>query len=192
MTEEQILLWIKSNLGSTIRTVIISGKEKNPALIYTEDWLAAICMRETGGKIAQLLARYPSVSSGQQLPTIAPLMRGDFGRRPHDTEDKYHGYGFTQIDCDSFPEFVNSGNWKDPLKTFALSVAILEEDRRFLQTHFPDLTAEDLGRGITAAYNCGAGNVRAVLNEKHDIDIRTTDKNYSAEVWRFREMYKTL
>jgi hypothetical protein len=192
MTNTDTLRWIKTNLSPIIQQAIASRKANNPSLIYTEDWLAAICCRETGELIAKRLLAAGNVPSGQILAAISPLMRGDFSQRPGETEASYHGYGFTQIDIASFPAFVSSGKWKDALQCFLMSIAILETDRVFLSQHFPDLGPDSLARAVTAAYNCGAGNVRQVLNEQHDIDIRTTGKNYSAQVWEFRAIYVTL
>jgi len=50
----------------------------------------------------------------------------------------------------------------------------------------------ELDRATVAAYNCGEGNVAKVMRAGLDVDARTHQHNYSAEVWRFREMYKAI
>lgn len=190
MTETQIIQWIKTNLGPIIDYSLVMARGRNPDLLYTEDWLGGIAMRETGGLIAKLLPSVPA--TGNALNLISPLMRGDFGQRPADKEKMYHGFGFWQIDIASFPAFIKSGDWKDALFTCEKAIAVLEDKRAYIHEHFPQLAGDDLARAITAAYNCGEGNVVKVLTEQHDIDIRTTDKNYSAEVWRFRGIYQSL
>lgn len=192
MTETQILQWIKQNLGPVIKQSIAGALVSNPDLLYTEDWLVAIACRETGQLIAKRLYQNPSVPSGEQLVRIAPLMTGDYSQREGETEKTYHGFGFWQADIGSFPDFIKSGLWKIPAKACAKAIAVLEDKRIYIVEHFQGLTGDPLARAITAAYNCGEGNVKAVLNEGHDIDIRTTEKNYSADVWRLRSIYQTL
>lgn len=192
MTYTDELKWIKANLGPIIKQALAAALAKNPRLPYTEDWLAAIACRETGELLAKRIAQAGNIPSGKQLETIAPLMTGDYSQRPGETEKSYHGFGFWQADIASFPQFVKSGNWKDPAKACAMAIDILEGKRLFLEPHFPNVTGDAIERAITAAYNCGEGNIRAVLNEGHDIDIRTTGKNYSAQVWEFRKIYQTL
>lgn len=186
MTEREILSWIKNNLGDVIDIAIIQAKEKNPELIYTRDWLAAMAMRETGF----LIARY--VEKKMKTDVIHSLMKGDYGQRPKETEKQYHGFGYWQIDIASYPAFVKSGDWKDPFKTCLKAIAVLEEKRLYLAPKFPNLQGDSLHRAITAAYNCGQGNVQKVLLVGQDIDARTHQKNYSKEVWRYREIFKSL
>ncbi len=186
MTERNILSWINNNLGPVIEQALAEAKRNNPDLLYTKDWLAAMAMRETGF----LIARY--AGQAKTPVQIHPLMRGDYSQRPGEKEKSYHGYGYWQIDIASYPAFVKSGDWKDPLKTCRKAIAVLEEKRLYLQQQFPSLTGEDLARAVTAAYNCGQGNVSKVIRKGEDIDSRTHQKNYSAEVWRYREIFNTL
>lgn len=186
MTEREILIWIKNNLGDIIDIAIIQAKEKNPDLIYTRDWLAAMAMRETGLKIAKLLGKK------LKIDVIHSLMKGDYDQRKGETEKQYHGFGYWQIDIASYPQFVKSGDWKDPFKTCMKAIAVLEEKRMYLAPKFPNLKGDSLYRAITAAFNCGQGNVQKVLLVGQDIDARTHQKNYSAEVWRYREIFNSL
>jgi hypothetical protein len=190
MTEKQVLRWIKLHLSQYIVQAIAEAKEKNPTLIYTEDWLSGITYRETGF----LIARY--VMQAVNPNVIHTLMRGDYNQRKGENEKSYHGFGYTQIDIGSFPEFVKSGKWKDPLECYRMSISVLEGKRKYLfasgRFKEKDFTQEMVHRAITAAYNCGEGNVSKVLREGRDVDLRTHQHNYSKEVWRFRGIYREL
>jgi hypothetical protein len=186
MNNTQILQWIKKNLASYINEAISSAKSTNSNLLYTEDWLGAITCRETG----ELIERY--IPQGRSVLDMASLMHGDYSQRSHETKPQYHGFGFIQIDIDSFPSFVHSGDWKDPLKCYSMAISVLEGKRKYLQAHFPSLTGETLERAITAAYNSGEGSVSKCLHENIDIDSRTANHNYSKQVFEFREIYRTL
>lgn len=186
MTEREILSWIKTSLGPTIDKVLDEAKKKNPDLIYTPDWLAAMCMRETGF----LIARY--VQKKIKVEVIHTLMKGDYSQRKGELEKSYRGFGYWQIDIASYPQFVKTGDWKDPYKTCLKAISVLEEKRFYLEPKFPNLKGDGLYRAITAAYNCGQGNVQKVLLTGQDIDTRTHQKNYSAEVWRYREIFNSL
>lgn len=186
MTEREILQWINVNLGTAIDKAIAHAREKTPDLIYTKEWLAAMAMRETGFKIAEF------VKKGMKPEQMHPIMRGDYGQRPGEKEKSYHGFGYWQIDIGSYPDFVKSGDWKDPFKTCRKAIAVLEEKRLYLAPRFPNLQGDSLARAITAAYNCGQGNVAKVLNEGKDIDSRTYNKDYSRDVWRFRQIFNSL
>jgi hypothetical protein len=185
MGEKETMQWILDNLGEIIRRSIDDSKVINPELLYTPDWLAAMCYRETGF----LIARY--VGQGKRPEAIHQLMRGDYSQRPGEKEKDYHGFGYWQIDVASFPDFIISGNWKDPYKTCMKAIAVLEGKRKYLQKR-TRITDEALHRAITAAYNCGEGNVMKVLDKGQDIDIRTHQHNYSAEVWRFRAIAQKI
>jgi len=182
MTEREIISWINTNLGPVIDQALAEATKGKLDLLYTRDWLTAIAMRETGF----LIARY--AKQAKTPAQIHPLMRGDYSQRPGEKEKTYHGYGYWQIDIASYPAFVESGDWKDPLKTCRKAIAVLEEKRIYLQQQFPVLTGEELNRAITAAYNCGQGNVAKAIRAKRDVDVYTHQKNYSAEVWRYREI----
>jgi hypothetical protein len=186
MTETQILQWIKDNVSPFLITAITEHKKKNPQLLYTEDWLAAICMRETGLKIAKRLGQ------GFKVPEIWAEMKGDWSQRPGETEKQYHGFGLPQIDIASFPSFVKSGDWKDPKKSWYFSINVLEGKRKWINTKCPDVKGEFLERAITAAYNCGEGNVVKLLKAGRPVDTWTHEHNYSSEVFRFRKIYKSL
>ena len=186
MTYTDILKWIKSNLASYIDQAIMDAKTKNQTLLYTEDWLGAITCRETG----DLIARY--AGQGKTALEMAELMKGDYTQRSGETEKQYHGFGFIQVDIGSFPAFIHSGDWQDPLKCYKMAISVLEGKRQYIQPHFPTLTGDALERAITASYNCGEGNCAKCLRQGIDIDSYTTNHNYSKQVFEFREIYRSL
>lgn len=186
MTNTEILAWIKKNLGSYINQAIEEAKVKNPSLLYTEDWLGAITCRETG----ELIARY--IGQDKSILDMAALMHGDYSERHGEDHPQYHGFGFIQIDIDSFPDFVKSNDWKDPLKCYVMAISVLEGKRKYLQSHFTSLIGDTLERAITASYNAGEGNISKSLNTNIDIDSRTANHNYSKQVFEFREIYRSL
>ena len=174
-----VLRWIKDYL----EPVIIEAVKGSP---YPVDQLAAMACRETGWKIEKYL--------NQKLPyaTICEIMKGDYGQRAGDAEKIYHGFGFWQIDIGSYPEFVKSGNWKDPLKCCQMAVNVLETKRKYFLNKTPGLKGDPLERAVTAAYNCGEGNVFKALINHRDVDFYTFNHDYSKAVWGFRETYKDL
>jgi hypothetical protein len=178
MTETSILKWIKDNLSPVIIPAI-------QGTIYTEDWLGAMAYRETG----ELIARY--APKGLNLESISALMKGDYTQRHNDKQKEYHGFSFWQIDIDSFPDFVSSGDWKNPVKAVFKAVQVLEGKRKYIITH-AQIQGDLLNRAITSAYNAGEGNAIKCISRKLDIDTYTTGHNYSKDVWRLREIYKTL
>ncbi len=180
-SETKMMQWIKDNLGATIRQAVTGS-------VYTEDWLAGMCARETGF----LIIRY--VNQGKNFEDICLLMKGDYGKRKNDTEKKYHGFGFWQIDIDSFAAFVASGKWTNAFETSKMAVKVLNEKRNFLigkgwQQHTDAVTFE---RAVTAAYNCGQGNVDKAFRNGQDVDFYTFSADYSKEVFRYRNIYKNL
>ena len=173
--------WIKDNLGPVIMQSI-NGSD------YTEDWLAGMCARETGF----LFTRY--ANQGMSFDQVCLLMKGDYGKRANDLEKIYHGFGFWQIDIASFPDFVNSGKWKDPLQTTQMAIKVLDGKKSFLKQKGWDqkLSSVMWQRAITAAYNCGEGGVNKALTNGLDVDNYTFSKDYSKEVFRYRDVYAVL
>lgn len=185
MTERQCIQWIRKELGPVIKLAL----QARPGVIYTEDWLGGMAYRETG----ILMHRY----AGKPMLTISATSRGDYSQRPGETEKQYHGFGFWQIDIGSFPQFVKSGDWKDPLKCCIKAIDVLEGKRKYLFAEGGQFAAKNypldfMYRGITAAYNCGEGNVAKVIRAGADIDSRTHGKDYSKKVWEYREIYRAL
>ena len=172
-TEVDLLAWIKRDLGPYIKKAIAGS-------IFTEDWLGAIAARETGF----LIIRY--VNKGYDLDTITKLMKGDFNN------GIYHGFSYWQIDIRSFPDFINSGKWMEIQASADKAVDVLTGKMKYLKKHEEKLGSYWFGRAITAAYNCGEGNVEKVIITGKDIDSRTFNKDYSKEVFRMREVYKSV
>jgi hypothetical protein len=179
--DQQMMKWIKENLGSIINQAIAGS-------MYSEDWLAGICARETGFLFTR------EARNGRTFDEISPLMIGDFSKRKGDTEKVFHGFGFWQIDIGSFPDFVNSEKWKDPLATAKMAVSVLDGKKRFLlQKGWKEKLSPTMWeRAITAAYNCGEGNVNKALTNNLDVDRFTFAKDYSKEVFRYRSVYSRL
>jgi hypothetical protein len=186
MTTREVFIWMHINLRQYIDNAILVKKQANPSLIYTPDWLVAITYRETG----ELINRYASQCMKPEV--VHTLMRGDYSQRPGETEKQYHGYGYTQIDIASFPAFIKSGKWKDPLQCYLMAIDVLEGKRHYIEPHLPKLGGDDLQRAITAAYNCGEGNVVKALTASSDVDSRTTGHDYSKDVWQRRNFYKQI
>ena len=180
-SDQKMMQWIKNNLA-TITGQAINGSD------YTEDWLAGMCARETGF----LITRY--ANQGMSFDQICQLMQGDYGKRPNDPQKIYHGFGFWQIDIASFPDFVSSQKWKDPLQTAQMAIQVLDGKKNFLKQKGWDqrLSSEMWQRAITAAYNCGEGNVDKALSRGLDVDTYTFSKDYSDEVFRYRGIYDGL
>lgn len=170
-----MMMWIKKNLGDVILDAIAPSN-------YTDSLLAGICARETGF----LFRKYNN--QGRSFSEICQLMKGDYH------SGRYHGYGFWQIDIRSYPEFVESGDWKDPAKTVSFAVRVLDEKRNFLMNRRwrSKLNQEDFLRATVAAYNCGQGNVNKALLNGYDIDRYTFNHDYSKEVFRYKNIYQNL
>jgi peptidoglycan hydrolase-like protein with peptidoglycan-binding domain len=177
----KLMLWIKDNLGSIIQQAATNS-------FYGADWLAGMCARETGF----LITRY--VNQQKSFFEICGLMKGDFGKRKNDTQKKFHGFGFWQIDIDSFSDFVNTGKWTDPLETARMAVTVLNQKKDFLVNKGwqQQLNTVMFERAVTAAYNCGQGNVDKALRIGKDVDHFTFSKDYSKEVFRYRNIYQNL
>ena len=188
MTERQIMTWYKQNLLPSVEKAIAYKKERDPSLIYTADWLIAMAYRETW----TLVVRY--IQNKILLENVLTIVKGDYGRREGELEKQFHGFGFWQIDIGSYPSFVKSGEWKDPFKCCCKAIDVLEEKRNSLERHLrkEQYDVETFHRMITAAYNCGQGNVIAAVQKKQPIDSRTHEKNYSQKVWEYRTLYNSL
>jgi len=180
-SDQKMMPWIKDNLGNTIN-------EATDGSAYSADWLAGMCARETGFLFTR------KANDGLPFDQICSQMRGDYGKRAGEIEKQYHGFGFWEIDIGSYPEFINSGKWTDPLATAKKAISVLDEKKNYLQQRGwrEQLDQVMWERAITAAYNCGQGNVHKALTKKTDIDCYTFAKDYSKEVFRYRNIYSKL
>jgi len=99
------------------------------------------------------------------------------------------GYGLMQIDYASFPEFIESGKWRDATENIRQGAEVLRQKMRFFMLPSTDpsdprpLTGDALMKAATAAYNTGEGNVLKSLKAKADIDRTTYTKDYSRKRW---------
>ena len=168
-TTKNILTWIHDNLGEIHREV-------TKDFIYTESWLAGIVCREVGFLIPR------KVSAGQSFEYIAAHMTGDSG----------HGRSFYQVDDRSYPDFVSSTPLSNVKAYAKKAVECLEEKRKYLVSKgwTEDKLGDELIEGaITAAYNCGQGNVHKALSRGFDVDHYTFTQDYSKSVMEYRYLY---
>lgn len=176
MTEKEILGWIKTNLSPIISKAITdSGTD-----LFTVDLLAAMAMRE----VNFLIARY----ANKPLEVVNKLMKGDYGQRAGDKAKMYHGFSYWQIDIASFPDFINSGDWQDPYKSCLKAISVLEGKRKYLISKLGEVPLN----AIVASYNTGESNVYRSLKNGWDVDKTTHNKDYSKEVFRYRDIYNSL
>jgi hypothetical protein len=182
MTQLEIMGWYKNNLFTIVVKAIEEKKKDNPNLLYTPDWLIAMAYRETW----TLLITH--IKNRTPFKNIEP--KGDYGRRQGELEKQFHGFGYFQIDIGSYPEFVKSGDWKDPYKCTLKAIEVLEEKRQSIEKSFPNL--DNIEQAITAAYNSGQGNVLKAIKKGADVDTYTHEKNYSKMVWEYRKLFNSL
>ncbi len=180
-SNKDVLEWLKVNISNTLKNVT-SILQLDKYCHITESWMAGIACRETGG----LIVKY--VNKGFKLNELLERMKGDY------TNGIYHGYSLFQIDVRSFPDFINSGDWKDLNLSAVKALQVLQGKNMILlkTSVFMSLSEEMKERAVTAAYNCGEGNVIAVLQKNEDIDSRTTGRDYSKKVFEFRKIYESL
>lgn len=186
MTTTDILRWIDQNLGPTVLKALADYRAQHPGIFYTKDMLIAMTYRETGRLIEKRL------SQGFTVPGIWEQLKGDYSQRKGETEPQHHGFGPIQVDIGSFPDFIKSGEWKDPYKCYMKALQILEDKRRILENHFAKLGGEELQKAVVASFNAGEGNEIKVVSHNLDLDAYTTDHNYSADVWRLRAIYLNM
>ena len=65
--------------------------------------------------------------------------------------DGGHGYGLMQIDDRSYPDFIKSGDWKDPRENIFKGAEVLDEKFRYI--------SGNIGKTLT----CGEGARRSPL-----------------------------
>ncbi len=166
MNELEILRHIRTAYGALIQASATRHGHR-PEVI------AGIMMRETEGGLS-LWCNPPG-----------PACLGDNG----------HGHGLMQIDDRSFPEFCAGPEWKDPALNIEFGCRVLADKRAYLRDHLTNgsgLSDDELERASVAAYNCGEGNVRQVIERCEDPDSRTAGHNYSRSVLAFAANYREL
>lgn len=123
--------------------------------------------------------------------------------------DKGHGRGIMQIDDRAFPDFINSGQWKDVRLNIAFGAYVLRTAYQTIaRGQGLTLTASIRGQRLSyvgarldqdgllrtavSAYNCG-GAAYYWMSTKGDPDLGTTGHDYSHDVMlRGAEFYKLL
>lgn len=173
-TDKLVLQWIHAELGPVIRTVISAL----PNTDFSEDWLAAIACRETRNLIWKF-----GCARGMDAAAAAVHMIGDGGC----------GYSYWQIDIRSYPQFVKSGTWKNVEQSCIAAINCLSDKAAYLDKNHPKWETVELREdAITAAYNCGQGNVANALRMNVSVDKFTAGGDYSSAVREYRNYYKTL
>jgi hypothetical protein len=174
MTNQQIINWLKINIGSDVQRAITDTNEQ----LFTFEIMIGMAIRETGLKVMELL------NEGHKVPEIYSLIKGDYSKRPTDKEPIYHGYGLWQCDIGSFPNFVASGKWQIPYDSCIQALQILKDNKRYMLTKYADITLQE----VIASYNCGVGNEEKTIAFQKDVDARTFNQNYSNSVLDFAAM----
>lgn len=165
MTERDSLLRIKRLYGD----IIVAAVEEYR---IRAEVVGAIIQRETAGGLSPY------------LDIRGPEGRGDGG----------HGHGLMQIDDRSFPEFCSSVDWMQPEANIRFGTKILARKRSYIRSKTVGIgfTEPELERAAIAAYNCGEGNVMKSIRAGEDVDTRTANQNYSADVLRMADVYLQL
>jgi len=114
---------------------------------------------------------------------------------PHGRDgDDGHGHGPMQVDDRSFPDWCS--DWDNGrlsvtdgiLKGCEILRSKFDEVARLI----PGLPSNQNIRAAVAAYNCGTVGVRRALSQGLDVDARTTDANYSADVLERAKVFAPL
>jgi hypothetical protein len=108
----------------------------------------------------------------------------------------YHGYGICQIDIGSYPDWIKSGAWHNPIEGIKKGAEVLAEKRRRLanlaKANDMDLSGVDLLQASIAAYNHGADGVYKDIHNGRTVDIGTTGHDYSRDVLARAEVFKSF
>jgi Transglycosylase SLT domain len=123
--------------------------------------------------------------------------------------DNGHGYGLMQIDNRSFPEWVNSGAWKNAKPCIDKGAEVLDSKRTEIQKGIGEkltlktlagvayefegkqITGADLLRVTVAAYNCGLWAYYH-FSKGNDVDRGTRGQDYSKDVLAKAARFKPL
>jgi transglycosylase-like protein with SLT domain len=123
--------------------------------------------------------------------------------------DNGHGYGLMQIDNRSYPDWVNSGKWKDAESCINKGAEVLDSKRTEIQNGIGEkltvktlagvsyefegkqIVGADLLRVTVAAYNCGLWAYYH-FSKGHDVDRGTTGQDYSKDVLAKAARFKPL
>ena len=108
--------------------------------------------------------------------------------------DSGHGHGLMQIDDRSFGDWLAGHDWADPAVNIEMGVRILTDKYNYLNDKglLNNMSEAEAERAAVAAYNCGEGNVRKVIEAGDDIDSRTAGHDYSADVLARAQQFKEI
>lgn len=127
--------------------------------------------------------------------------------------DRGNGFGLTQADRRSFPEFVNSGKWKDPYECFRFTAERIKSELYNLRLYEKQETVAGKfrsGRGysftpkplpdemtrlriVVAGYNCGLKTAYYhYCKSGNNADKGTTGADYSKDVFDRCKQFKSL
>lgn len=121
---------------------------------------------------------------GRTLKPAGPGGTGDWAKRKGKLppDGKGWGRGLMQIDYAAH-EFARTGDWSDAEANIGYAIRnVLTGNIIYLQRNVPTLRGDDLVRAAIAAYNCGAGVVRKMIEKGNDVDKFTAHGNYSSDV----------
>jgi len=119
--------------------------------------------------------------------------------------DGGHGYGLMQIDDRSFPEWCNSGLWKDPYAGIQKGALVLHSKQQTIRNGQgkslrvggrpfvgkANISKDDLLRTAVAGYNSGLWAYYN-LTKYGDPDRRTTGRDYSKDTLRRAQTFGKL
>jgi Transglycosylase SLT domain len=119
--------------------------------------------------------------------------------------DGGHGYGLMQIDDRSFPEWCNSGLWKDPHAGIQKGALVLHSKQQTIRNGQgkslrvggrpfvgkANISKDDLLRTAVAGYNSGLWAYYN-LTKYGDPDRRTTGRDYSKDTLRRAQTFGKL
>jgi hypothetical protein len=95
--------------------------------------------------------------------------------------DHGHGHGEMQVDDRNHGAYLAKGTWRDidSLLDYAIG-QVLEGNYQYLSIRVPE---DILDAAAIASYNCGPGNVMKAYRSGQGVDARTTEGDYSADVF---------
>lgn len=104
-------------------------------------------------------------------------------------DGRWHGFGLMQIDIGSFPEWIATGEWKDPKKSIRKGADVLSTKRA--QVIARKVPPKDALPVAIAAYNAGVHAIDAYFKHGNP-DRPTTGHDYSQDVLKRAEEFKKL
>jgi hypothetical protein len=108
----------------------------------------------------------------------------------------YQGYGLMQVDIKSFPDWVKSNAWKDPIESIKKGSSVLHEKRHEVANRAKaaeiELSDANLLWISLASYNHGSsGSFRSFITDGHP-DEGTTGHDYGKDCLARAKVFKAL